>query len=69
MKPLPIRIRILTALELAPLSAHGLERALSANLVSIRHWLEDFVSMGVIVRCGVEHGRTGHPWNVYRIAR
>lgn len=67
MKPLPLRVRVLAALELAPMTARVLARALGVSVGSIRHQIHDFVALGVIARCGVERGRNGHPWYVYRI--
>lgn len=68
MKPLPLRIRVLTALELAPMTVRALSTALDANQLSVQHTIDDMRGLGVVAKCGVEHGRMGRAWNVYRIA-
>lgn len=68
MKPLPLRTRVLSALELCPMSTRALATALSTPVASIQHAMYDLAKLSVVAVIGVEAGQVGRPWNVYRIA-
>lgn len=66
--PQPLRVRILAALELAPMTTVQLSLALSANRVSVQHWVDELHRMGVIEPKRRQHVRNGRPRNVWGIA-
>lgn len=68
MKPLPLRVRVLGALELAPMTVFMLSTSLDVSQISVQHKIDDLRRLGVIAKCAVERGREGRPWNVYGIA-
>lgn len=52
MKPLPLRCRVIGALQLSPMSINQLASVLCANVHSIRHYVEELHGMRVISQRG-----------------
>ena len=53
MKPLPLRCRVIGALQLSPMSIGQLSSVLSANVHSVRHYVEELHGMKVISHRGI----------------
>lgn len=62
---IPLRPRIIGALELAPMTASDVIRALSANRNTVRSYLAELVETGEIRRIGVRKAENGRPGRVY----
>lgn len=68
MNPQPLRIRILRALELSPMTVRDLARCLCAPEASVRTWVRDMDRAGAVACCGRVKPMHARPWNVYRLA-
>lgn len=68
MKPLPLRPRIIAALELAPMTRRQLARALCANPESVSHYVDELVGWRMLACAGVERRRNGRPRKLWRLA-
>ena len=67
MTPIPLRIRILTALELQPMTIRQLSQCLSCYRESIDRWIYAYRKCGA-VQCTPGH-YNGRPANIWRVVR
>jgi predicted ArsR family transcriptional regulator len=68
VSPQPLRIRILRALELSPMTVRDLARCLSASEGYIRDWMCDLEKVGDVECVGIDKPISARPWNVYGLA-
>ena len=68
MNPQPLRIRVLSALHVAPMTVSVLSRALSANHWAIRSQLYRLLAMQAVAASKAPARHKGRPELVYRIA-
>lgn len=66
MKPMPLRVRVIGALQLAPMTIEEVARVLSANVHSVRHYVEELKGMRVVSPvAGVKpEGRAFKVWRI-----
>ena len=68
MRPQPLRVRILAALELAPMTIYDLARCLCASTSSIEEWVYFMRRLGAIETAGRVRTAARHAANLFRIA-
>lgn len=66
MRPLPLRVRVIGALQLAPMTIDEVARVLSANVHSVRHYIGELKGMRVVSAVGSMRASTC-PRKIWRL--
>lgn len=67
LRPLPLRCRILGALELAPMTILQLADSLDAGEAYVRRMIVELHKLGVLQETGIRRHGTGRPWKVWSV--
>ena len=67
MKPMPLRVRVIGALQLAPMTIEEVARVLSANVHIVRHYVEELKSMRLVSPVAMAKRQGRAPLKVWRI--